>query len=245
MAVDDFLFRSIEKNGRTYLRFYAWESPTASLGYSQKAADVLDLDTCREQGIDVVRRITGGKMVLHHHEVTYSLCSADRETFTASLSDSYRKISQALLVGLRGLGLDAALAASTPPRYARSNLPCFSHPARDEIEVAGKKIVGSAQKRVGTRFLQHGSILLENDATLLRRISRSSTEDSELNMTSLSQILGRKITFDAIVEQMVKGFSGFFKIRFQPKSLEPDEVSRIQRIQKERYENSAWIHETG
>jgi lipoate-protein ligase A len=245
MAVDDYLFRSVEKENQTYLRFYSWERPTASLGYSQKAADVLDLEACRDQGIDVVRRITGGKMVLHFHEVTYSLCSADSGTFTATLSDSYRMISLALLEGLRGLGFVAALAASTPPHYARSNLPCFSHPARDEIEFAGKKIVGSAQKRVGARFLQHGSILLDDDTALLRRISLPNGVDSELNMTSLGQILGREIAFDSVVEQMVKGFSSFFQVRFRSMSFAPEEVSIIQKIQKERYEDSAWIHETG
>ena len=192
MAVDDFLFRSVEEDGQTYLRFYAWDKPTASLGYSQKPAAVLDLDSCRELGIDVVRRITGGKMVLHFHEVTYSLCSSDHETFTALLSDSYRKVSLALLAGLRDLGIDAALAASTPPCYTRSELPCFSHPARDEIEVAGKKIVGSAQKRVGARFLQHGSILLDDDAALLKRISRLSTEEQRTQYDVSPPGLGQK-----------------------------------------------------
>jgi lipoate-protein ligase A len=245
MAVDDYLFQSVEKDGFTYLRFYAWDKPTASLGYSQQAADVLDLDTCRELGIDIVRRITGGKMVLHHHEVTYSLTSSDSETFTASLPESYRRISQALVEGLRGLGLSAGLAASTPPHYARSNLPCFSHPARDEIEVGGKKLVGSAQKRVGTRFLQHGSILLGDDTELLRRISRTSGESREFNMISLNHILDMRITFKQVVEQMVLGFAKSFKVKFEPKRFDACEKAAIRRIQKEHYENPSWVLEAG
>jgi len=245
MAVDDYLFQSVERDGRTDLRFYAWAKPTASLGYSQQAAEVLDLDACRELGIDIVRRITGGKMVLHHHEVTYSLCSSDSETFTASLPDSYRKISRALIEGLRGLGLVAGLAASTPPHYARSNLPCFSSPARDEIVVEEKKLVGSAQKRVGPRFLQHGSILLGDDTELLRKISRTSGESREFNMTSLNHLLDRRIAFKQVAEQMVTGFAKCFEVGFEPKSFDAHEKTAIRRIQKERYQNPAWILEAG
>ena len=77
MAVDDYLFRSLGEEPQTTVRFYSWLKPTASLGYSQKVERVLDLEYCKQNGIDVVRRITGGKMVLHFRELTYSVRSSE------------------------------------------------------------------------------------------------------------------------------------------------------------------------
>ena len=143
MAVDDYLFRSLEDFPRTVLSFYQWIRPTASLGYSQKVKDVADLDFCRDHGVDVVRRITGGKLVLHFNEVTYSLCSSDTDLFSSTLAESYRRISEALVRGLERMGLRPTLADAPPQEYSRGNLPCFSYPARNEVEVQGKKIIGS------------------------------------------------------------------------------------------------------
>ena len=82
MAVDDYLFQSLGEEALTYLRFYQWDKPTVSIGRSQKAEKVVNLDFCRRNGIDIVRRITGGKLVLHHKEVTYTVCSSDTEIFS-------------------------------------------------------------------------------------------------------------------------------------------------------------------
>jgi len=123
MAVDDFLFRSLSSEPETYFRFYRWERPTVSLGYSQDIRKVVDVEYCRKQRIDIVRRMTGGKLVLHHKEVTYSLCSSDRETFTSTLADSYRLVSQALIRGFEKMGLKSYLADAPPNSYVRGNLP--------------------------------------------------------------------------------------------------------------------------
>ncbi|OGD17216.1 MAG: hypothetical protein A2Y69_11010, partial [Candidatus Aminicenantes bacterium RBG_13_59_9] len=158
MAVDEYLFDRLGAVPRTTVRFYSWERPTASLGYAQSIDKVLDLDFCRSNGIDVVRRMTGGKLVLHWREITYSVASSDTIIFTSTLADSYRLISAGLIHGLEKMGLKARLAGSPPASYTRGNMPCFAYPARDEIEIDGRKIVGSAQKRTGGWFLQHGSV---------------------------------------------------------------------------------------
>jgi len=149
MAVDDYLFRNLDENPQTFVRFYRWERPTVSLGYSQRIHRVADIDFCQQNGIDIVRRMTGGKLVLHHKEVTYSICSSDSQTFPPTVGESYKLVSEALMRGLEKMGLKAYLADSPPDFYARGNLPCFSYPARNEIELMGKKIIGSAQKRIG------------------------------------------------------------------------------------------------
>jgi lipoate-protein ligase A len=100
MAVDEYLFGGLGKEPRTIVRFYSWAHPTASLGYSQAAGKILDLNYCLNNGIDVVRRITGGKLVLHWREITYSIASSDTETLSPTLAESYRMISAAIIRGL-------------------------------------------------------------------------------------------------------------------------------------------------
>jgi lipoate-protein ligase A len=242
MAVDDFLFRSLSSEPQTFLRFYRWERPTVSLGYSQDIRKVVNLEYCQNQGIDIVRRMTGGKLVLHHKEVTYSLCSSDKEIFTSTLADSYRLISQALMRGFGKMGLKSHLADSPPESYARGNLPCFSYPARDEIEVEGKKIVGSAQKRTGSKFIQHGSIPLEKDGGFLMPVSFLKKGEGKSRMISLSQALGKKVSFDWAVEHLISGISEFFKISFKAKIFNPEEKKAILIIQQEQYASKDWTY---
>jgi lipoate-protein ligase A len=240
MAVDEFLFRSLGSEPQTHVRFYQWERPTVSLGYSQVAEKVIDLDACRRSGIDVVRRATGGKLVLHHREVTYSICSSDVDVFSSTLAQSYRVISCALINGLKEMGLQAKLAGPAPSFYGQGNLPCFSYPARDEIEIDGKKIIGSAQKRVGAKFLQHGSILLENEEELLRQVLASSEKVRQLRMVSLSEALGRAVSFDWAVERLKRGIASYFGIKFKPIILTPEELEAIEDIQRKKYATEEW-----
>ncbi|MFQ6109269.1 MAG: biotin/lipoate A/B protein ligase family protein, partial [Candidatus Aminicenantales bacterium] len=225
---------------KTYLRFYRWKRPTASIGYSQKVSKVVDIDYCRKNGIDIVRRITGGKMVLHHKEVTYSVCSSDEEIFPPNLAGSYFLVSRALMRGLERMGLHPSLADSSPDFYTRGNLPCFSYPARNEVEVMGKKIIGSAQKRVGSKFLQHGSIPLEEDEELLKSVSTLPEKCSTIRMISLHKALGKKVSFDWAVEHLKQGFSEFFRVRFRLKTFNSDEMDAIRQIQRQKYENHSW-----
>jgi lipoate-protein ligase A len=240
MAIDEYLFRSLDKAPQTYVRFYQWERPTVSLGYSQALEKTVDLDFCRRNGIDAVRRITGGKLVLHWREITYSISSSDTQIFSSTLGESYRLISNALISGLEKMGLQARLAGPPPSSYSKGNMSCFSYPARDEIEIGGKKIVGSAQKRVGARFLQHGSIPLAAEEDLLKRATLSKEGDTEIRMTSLSEALGRPVRFEWAVERLAAGIAESFGIKYCPKIFEPEENARILRIQSKKYESEEW-----
>ena len=240
MALDEYLFRGLGKERRTIVRFYSWARPTASFGYSQSADKILDLEYCRNNGIDVVRRITGGKLVLHWREITYSIASSDAETFSPTLAESYRLISAAIIRGLEKMGLRAKLAGTPPSSYSRGNMPCFAYPARDEIEIDGRKIVGSAQKRVAGGFLQHGSIPLQDDEGFLRRVSLIRDDDSDLLRISVSEALGREVDREWAVGCLVKGMAEHFGVRLVPLTLGAAAEDAIRRIQERRYEDEAW-----
>ncbi len=241
MAVDEYLFESLAGAGETVVRFYRWARPTVSLGYSQSVDRAVDLELCRQQGIEVVRRMTGGKLVLHDKEITYSLSSSEASAFSTTLASSYRLISKALILGLEKMGLAAALAGPPPESYRRGVMPCFSFPARDEIEIDGRKIVGSAQKRIGVRFLQHGSIPLEADPDRERRIASVSMADpSNVRIVSLSEALGRPVDFDGAVACLIGGLAESFQARLNPRCLTEAEAESVRRIERERYANPEW-----
>jgi len=240
MAVDEFLLSRLANAPDTCLRFYQWERPTVSLGCSQDAARAVDADFCRRLDMDIVRRITGGKLVLHDREVTYALVSADGSLFARTVTESYRRISQALTLGLRKMGLDPELAGPPPDDYKQGALPCFSYPGRDELQVAGRKIVGSAQKRTGNKFLQHGSIPLEHNEALLRSVTRLPEEGERMRMTSLSELLGRPVSFEWAVERLLEGFVEFLGVQFERQSFTPEEREAVRRLQRQKYEDPAW-----
>jgi lipoate-protein ligase A len=245
MAVDEHIFRLAGDSPRTFLRFYRWERPTASLGYSQEASRVVDVEFCGTHGVDIVRRMTGGKLVLHDREVTYSVASADTAVFTDTLRESYRLISQALLAGLARMGISARPAESSPPSYIRGTMPCFAFPARDEIEIGGRKIIGSAQKRTGPLFLQHGSIPLEKDEALLAAVSRPGETAESLGMTSISEALGRRVDFDAAVGPLVQGFADHFGVAFERYALTPADREAVRFLQASKYAADSWTFRKG
>lgn len=239
MAVDEYLFNQTAGSSRTFLRFYTWKKPTASLGYSQRFDRVVDEKYCRDNGIDIVRRMTGGKLVLHHKEVTYSLASSDITIFTSRLLDSYKKISMGLMLGLEKMGVHPYLADSPPESYVRGSLPCFSYPARNEVEVDGLKVVGSAQKRVGERFVQHGSIPLEEEHDLLKNVSLLKNGE-DIRMISLSRILGKPVGFDEVVKHFCEGLAEFFGVDLVPSVFSKKEKAEVALIRKGKYGTADW-----
>jgi lipoate-protein ligase A len=187
--------------------------------------------------------MTGGKLVLHHREVTYAVASSDAEVFTDTLRDSYRLISKALMTGLELMGLAPDMAQASPPSYIKGTMPCFALPARDEIEIAGKKIIGSAQKRAGAAFLQHGSIPLEKDDGLLAAVAApaaAACPEPGAGMTSLSAALGRPVDFGWAVGFLCRGFSSFFGISFEPLTLGPKDLKAVSGLRDSRYANDDW-----
>ena len=173
LALDEAIFDAVrERRSPPTLRLYGWEAPTLSLGYAQDAARDLDHAACAAAGIAVVRRATGGRAVLHDREVTYSVAvPAGTTPFGAGLDAAYRAVAAGLLAGLRLLGVDASLAPAGRGRASGPRHPgCFAAASRHEILADGRKLVGSAQRRSGGAFLQHGSILLESHGERLARL---------------------------------------------------------------------------
>src|SRR5881398_2718711 len=162
MAVDEVLLEGVAAGSSPpTLRFYAWTPACLSLGYFQPFS-VVNVEGCRGLGIDIVRRPTGGRAILHDRELTYSVAlPAAVLGQDGGVLPSYYRLSLALQDGLRRLGVPATLAPESAGSSAAHGPVCFDRPSAHEILLHGRKLVGSAQMRRGGGLLQHGSILIE------------------------------------------------------------------------------------
>ncbi|HSU89547.1 MAG TPA: lipoate--protein ligase family protein [Terriglobia bacterium] len=230
MAIDAALLDEIDKSAepRTVVRFYTWLRPTISLGRNQKIEKAVDVEYCRANGIDVVHRPTGGRAVLHDDELTYAVISNDSSAFGDTIYGNYKRVSEALCLGYNNLGVPAVLAPDTrkpemPAMFTRGgDPPCFVSPSRYELMVGGRKIVGSAQRRVRASFLQHGSMPITCDREALARAT--GLPDStilEQEMAGLAEFLAERPSLEQLRSVFTRAFQDHFSIEFQVRSYPP------------------------
>ncbi len=160
MACDVALMERVRRTGEPVFRVYAWSRPTLSFGRHEAARRQYDPTAITAAGVDLVRRPTGGRALLHDHEVTYSITAPVRSG--ESLTESVRSFNQLLLRALRALGVDA-VEAREPRSMRPEGAACFAVPSAGELTLHDRKLVGSAQVRQDGVLLQHGSILLDDD----------------------------------------------------------------------------------
>lgn len=184
MTRDLFLFNKAinEKNGIIYIRLYSFNPKTLSLGVFQKIDPAIE-KRARELKFDIVRRPTGGRAVIHEHELTYSIIfSWKNSIFSGNIRKSYYKISRIWEKALKTIGLDVEIANLKNTNYAKHE-NCFTSPSYFELLWQNEKIMGSAQKREREFCLQHGSLLLKRDPNTYKKIFNINVKGFELGLS--------------------------------------------------------------
>ncbi|MGI6082354.1 MAG: lipoate--protein ligase family protein [Limnochordia bacterium] len=256
MAIDEALLETVRQ---PVLRLYSWEPGALSLGYFQDARTV-DFALCAREGIDVVRRPTGGRAILHDQELTYSIVLPPQHRFTqVGVAESYRLLSGGLLRALTLLGLGAQLAKKPASGFGRPSpgqieaglaAACFDAPSWYELVVGGRKAVGSAQVRRKGALLQHGSIPLFLEAGRLFRLLRFRSEDNrerakarlEAGAAGLIELAGRPITVDELASALIRGFEEALTIETYQDSLSATESQTAERLET-KHRSAAWVKE--
>ncbi len=213
---EDLLFQAEEEGLPPILRVYGWEPPAVSLGYFQEPGEAVDLDRCRSFGVEVMKRSTGGRAILHLNDFTYSFIALEEDLeVVKGLTSAYLLISQALVEGLRILGVKARLERGKREgdRPLRGK-PCFASVSRYEIEAGGRKLVGSAQRRLKKAILQHGSIPLRKGGLSIADLLPS--PPGNLRGTNLSDSLGREVEFNEVKLAIRQAFEKTFGQKFAP-----------------------------
>lgn len=249
MAIDEALMEGMVKsaNPQPVLRFYGWNPATLSLGYAQSYLKEVDVDACRESNIDVVRRPTGGRAVLHQYELTYSVIAPETEEHVkGSIIESYLKLSEPLLRGLQAVGVPAEMAVKAHSSQT-GTAACFDAPSWYELVVAGKKLVGSAQTRRNGILLQHGSIILHFDVELLFRLLKTPNKEVRQRLLTgfkakacaLDEVWSYPVTHDELERGICTGFRETMHIDLLPSTLTREEnLMAVQLVDK--YNSEEW-----
>jgi lipoate-protein ligase A len=236
MALDEALMRRAGRTGEATLRVYGWSAPTLSLGRNQVARGCYDLARARELGVHFVRRPTGGRAVVHHREVTYSVTApADG---LGALGESYGHINRLLLDGLRRLGVPAEIAAPVAGAPPPSSAPCFETPVLGEIIADGRKLIGSAQYREHDTLLQHGSILVEDDQHLAAVLLATAAPPPPPPAT-LRALLGRVPSMGEVASALFQAVADAAGVQPAPLSVDARLAEAVHRVRR-RYDDDSW-----
>lgn len=244
MAVDEALLEGVEAGrSQPVFRLYRWDPPCLSLGFAQPYS-AANAPFCAANGVDVVRRPTGGRAVLHHLELTYSvLAPLGQSPFDHDLQAAYRLICEALVAAFRRLGVDAALAGETPGGLPRPTeaIPCFVGPASGEVVVGHRKLVGSAMRRHRGAILQHGSILEDWDSGL-QAGCLGLDDDSSLRgaVVTLAELLAKLPAPELVEAAFVDGLGSVLGVTLEPDTLSHEELRRATFLAAERYGHERW-----
>jgi lipoate-protein ligase A len=244
MAIDEALLRSFDPAvSLPVLRLYGWNPPTLSLGRFQKTAEVLDLGRCRSDGVTVVRRVTGGGVIYHADELTYSLvCAPGQIPPAVSIKDSFRVLTGFLLAFYCTLGLDVSYATDVVPEGTRlgERTPfCFAGKESFDILVNACKIGGNAQRRLKGAIFQHGSIPLRNRAAIGLSYMREPVPDIVEGTASLEEY-GVNVDAKRLMNGLAVAFSEYFGVELLPGLLSAREQTDADELRMSKYAADCW-----
>jgi lipoate-protein ligase A len=230
MALDEAIMEArAERKVPPTLRLYGWKPWAVSIGYFQRLREDVNVERCRELGIDIVRRMTGGGAVLHDAEITYSVAASEKDLIPRSMRESYELICAGIIEGLRHAGIEARLST------------------QNDIVVGLDKISGNAQLRRKGTILQHGTILLDADQETTFSVLKSSGEKSirgrtcmaKGNMTSLKD-LNIDQDFQTMSRCLYEGFEKVLDTEFSRETPTEEELEKAETLSRTKYSSREW-----
>ncbi|MEK6684598.1 MAG: biotin/lipoate A/B protein ligase family protein [Nitrospirota bacterium] len=243
MAVDEAIAESCRRGlVPPTIRFYAWTRPALTIGYFQKADRDLNQSVCRKEEIPIVRRITGGRAVLHGDDLTYCVASGAHGELPDTLRGSFLAIRRGFIRGLHHLGVEADSVRPPAKETGRSPL-CFMSASGHEITCQGRKIIGSAQRRWKDGMLQQGSLLMGFNPETTHQFFRFPDEtrreriirESRSRVIGLGDLIPTRMTSEMIVRQIATGFEQALGLTLKPAGLTPLEHERAEQLARTKY----------
>ena len=224
MALDEKIFKRYLEDGIGVFRLYRWKNPSFTYGFSQSPEKEIDLNKCATDSVELAKRMTGGGILFHNDEITYSfVCSKSDVGEPKSIFVAYREICQFLLRFYESLGLAPAFALNTEgfrKRCAPHQL-CSAAYEKYDIVINGKKIGGNAQKRKREVVFQHGSVPCRVNWDFVRRYLNALPEDVPSYTTTLASELKVVPGIDILEQKLIDAFSSVNNVNF----IEDNEVS--------------------
>ncbi len=234
MAVDEAISTHV-KEGKSpvTLRLFGWQRPSVTLGSFQKLEQV-DLIYCKDNGIPVVRRLTGGKAIFHSDEITYSFSATVQEPFSGGLFQTYQRLASVFNSAFQSIGIGVQMNLNKRTRNTAKTPLCFKSTSYGELTFNGKKIIGSAQKRWRNGFLQQGTIPFSIDYQTIKKVFKD-CDDSLFEIVGLRGILN-DYKLHILKHSILRAFEDTFKITFVHSHPSPDEIDLAQSLVLQKYQ---------
>ncbi|MFC1540995.1 biotin/lipoate A/B protein ligase family protein [Candidatus Latescibacterota bacterium] len=256
MAMDEALVTSVRKgNSSPVFRLFEWENDAITFGYSQNVSDIIDIVKCKSDGIEITRRLTGGRAVYHKNEIAYSVVGfTDDRCFGGSIIDTYGSISRILADGLKMIGIKAEISSEKPidiPVESRKTEPCFLTASRFEITLDGNKIVGSAQRRFKNLFIQQGSILTGPGSEKIAEYMKNENLASEYGKLLAKRMINLKSQSDGqfsvnnLKKSLFHSFAIASDVHCEHENPTDEELKLTEKLISGRYGSEGWVHDHG
>jgi lipoate-protein ligase A len=238
MAMDEAVMLGLRgKLSSPVLRIYRWDPPTISIGYFQNADDI-DFEKTEKDGIGVVRRLTGGRAVLHDEELTYSILFSEKDFTPFTKKEIFLFIARCLVDSLNLIGIDSKIAEKTKGDLRSPN--CFASPAQYEIESAQEgKLIGSAQVIKNGVVVQHGAIPITGSYTRISKYLKNGSAQFK-SASSLSGTAGGEIRDEDLLESLRNGFGRY--LNMSDGYLNNFERQKTKELAKDKYSNNEWLY---
>ncbi|MBN2120177.1 MAG: lipoate--protein ligase family protein [Candidatus Omnitrophica bacterium] len=242
MAYDESLFYNYERHQKPTLRIYSWCYPSFSLGFSQKAADSLYLDRFRDKKVSFVRRITAGGILLHDHDITYSVICSQKDLGSCfGVKESFKHICGFLINFYEKLGLKAYFCGDVNKKTSGlSSVFCLDSFQDYDILIGSKKIGGNAQRRKKDLILQHGSIPFRLDFTKIREFIKGDLPALEAKTASLNELICNQGGLDALLGLFTESFQETLSCRLAESEPTDSETQFAHFLEKEKYSSFSW-----
>ena len=206
MAIDESILTRQKEQSVPTLRFYNWTSPAFSFGYFQDLASEVDIEACRTEGIELVKRMTGGGTVIHGWDLTYSLI-LPRHIVEISVPAMYQRIGNSLVKAFEKLGIPAECYTSTETTLSNQNI-CLTNPAEYDVMCNEGKLAGVSVRRNRYGIMFQGYISLDlPPEPILKRVSRILEVQHKLLDSSIAiNTADRSITRSSLIEAICETF---------------------------------------
>lgn len=234
MAMDETLRLSFEENGREFFRIYGFSPYGFTYGRNQQPERLFRLDNCQRDGLSFSRRLSGGAVIYHGEELTYSLCFAPERLKSPSVIESYKELTGFLLDFYEGFGLKPYYAAEKEKGHNRSHI-CFVSKEDYDICIANRKIGGNAQRRTKRAVFQHGSIPIKKLLGDAKKYIKDVQGIDDAQYSSLTE-LGINVEYAAAAERLKAAFEKHFSEKLQPGTLSMGERQTLKMLTKKKKE---------
>jgi lipoyl(octanoyl) transferase len=241
MAIDEALFQAYElERSVPVFRIYTWKPVAFSIGLSQNPESEFDLTECEKSGIGFVRRMTGGGVIFHDKELTYSIiCSEKDIEKTYFAKEAYKFLCAFLIRAYRGMGLDAEFSLKSD-KAPKKGWVCFRQKEKYDIVIGDKKIGGNAQRRKRDLIFQHGSIPFKLNPEKYQRFLKNRVVLEKNSACSLNQVMKKNIGQNELTENILSAFKQSFNADLVSDILNPAEQSLSGRLRQSKYVTEEW-----